>query len=96
MIVERRSSNKLPRWFKKVMEKDKERIEKIKNSIGHSPSPPISNVGIYDPPIICGICGRYCSRRDATILRIKGKERYVCNNSKCVKRLLKEELMSLI
>jgi len=96
MIVERRSYKKIPRWFKEVMEKDKERIEKIKNSIGHSSSPPISNVGIYDPPIICGICGRYCLRKDATILRIKGKERYACNNSKCVKKLLKEELMNLV
>jgi alpha-D-ribose 1-methylphosphonate 5-phosphate C-P lyase len=78
------------------MEKDKERIEKIKNSINHSYSPNISDVSIYNPPIICDICGCYCSRRDATILRIKGKERYVCNNIKFIKRLLKEELMSLI
>lgn len=93
MIVERRS-NKIPRWFKEVMEKDKERIEKIKNSIGHSPPSRYFSSRIYEI-IICDICGRYCSK-DITILNIKGKERYACNNTKCVKKLLKEELMSLI
>jgi hypothetical protein len=74
---------------------NKEEIEKIAKSIG-STVRYISNVGIYDPPIICDNCGRYCIRKDATILNIKGKERYACNNSKCVKKLLKEELIKLV